>query len=84
VPCPFAARRGKQRRRACSETPGNEVWMDGGDDACRFSCFAVQELSVRRADVRNGGTRVPVQAKSDRGPLRRLSFWVRGCANGRR
>jgi hypothetical protein len=49
--------------------------------------FAVQELTVRRAGVRNGGGRGTHSGFSahlcDGDCLLRLSFWVRGCTNGR-
>jgi len=49
--------------------------------------FAVQELTVRRAGVRSGGGRGTHSGFSthlcDGDCLLRLSFWVRGCANGR-
>jgi len=61
-------------------------WMEGM--MLQVFMFAVYELSVRRADVRNGGgrgTRSGFSAALRRGLLAvDLSFWVRGCANGRR
>jgi hypothetical protein len=48
---PFSKHRRGTETGACQRHQGNEVWMDGGDDAADF------HVCSRRADVRNGGNR---------------------------